>query len=151
MRGRGPAFLNLGDVLALHAEQVARYGGAAGVRGLGLLESALAAPRATFGQEYLHASISEMAAAYLFHVVRNHPFVGGNKRTGLATAISFLGLNGLWLEADPNELTDLVLGVARERLPAPRSPSSSVEAPFHGRIDRPHRTVPLTTGTSQAA
>jgi death-on-curing protein len=54
-----------------------------------------------------------MAAAYLFHLVRNHPFVDGNKRTGLAAAIAFLGLNGLWLDADPGELTEQVLGVAR--------------------------------------
>ena len=115
MRGRGPAFLNLGDVLALHAEQVARYGGAAGVRGLGLLESALAAPRATFGQEYLHASISEMAAAYLFHVVRNHPFVDGNKRTGLLAALVFLDLNGITIDHPSDALYALTMGVAEGR------------------------------------
>jgi death-on-curing protein len=110
---RKPVFLNLDEVLALHGEQIDRYGGAAGVRDVRLLESALAAPRATFGREYLHASIPEMAAAYLFHVVRNHPFLDGNKRAGLAAAIAFLGLNGYWLEADPNELADHVLGVAK--------------------------------------
>jgi len=106
-------FLTLDEVLALHAEQVERYGGSDGLRDLALLESALATPRATFGLEYLHASLPEMAAAYLFHLVRNHPFVDGNKRTGLAAAIAFLGLNGLWLDADPGELTEQVLGVAR--------------------------------------
>ncbi len=111
-RRRRPAFLTLDEVLALHADQVERYGGAAGVRDLGLLESALAAPRAACGGEYLHGSLPEMAAAYLFHVVRNHPFVDGNKRAGLAAAIAFLGLNGLWLEADPGELAEAVLGVA---------------------------------------
>jgi death-on-curing protein len=110
--GRRPAFLTLDEVLALHADQIERYGGALGVRDLGLLESALAAPRAAFGGEYLHGSIPEMAAAYLFHLVRNHPFVDGNKRAGLAAAIAFLGLNGLWLEADPGELADEVLGIA---------------------------------------
>jgi death-on-curing protein len=54
-----------------------------------------------------------MAAAYLFHLVRNHPFVDGNKRAGLAAAIAFLGLNGLWLDADPGDLAEHVLGVAR--------------------------------------
>ncbi|HET7752863.1 MAG TPA: type II toxin-antitoxin system death-on-curing family toxin [Anaeromyxobacteraceae bacterium] len=108
---RRPTFLTLDEVLALHADQVERYGGSIGVRDLGLLQSALAAPRATFGQEFLHGSLPEMAAAYLFHIARNHPFVDGNKRTSLAAAIAFLGLNGLWLEMDPEELGDVVLRV----------------------------------------
>jgi death on curing protein len=109
---RRPVFLALDEVLALHADQIDRYGGGRGVRDLGLLESALAAPRSTFGREYLHGSLPEMAAAYLFHLVRNHPFVDGNKRAGLAAAIAFLGLNGLWLEAHPHDLAAIVLGVA---------------------------------------
>lgn len=113
MRRLKPAFLTLDEVLALHADQLARYGGRPGLRELGLLESALATPRATFGRGYLHPSLPEMAAAYLFHLVGNHPFVDGNKRVGLAAAIAFLGLNGLWLEADPDELAELVLRIAR--------------------------------------
>ncbi len=110
-----PTFLTLDEVLAIHAELVSRYGGSPGIRDLGLLESALAVPKASFGGEYLHGSLSEMAAAYLFHVVRNHPFVDGNKRAGLAAAIAFLGLNGQWLEADPVELGELVVAVAAGR------------------------------------
>jgi death-on-curing protein len=112
-----PVFLTLDEVLALHADQIDRYGGSAGVREIGLLESALAAPRATFGGEYLHDSLPEMAAAYLFHLSRNHPFLDGNKRAGLAAAIAFLGLNGLWLDADPEELADQVLRVAEGTMP----------------------------------
>jgi death-on-curing protein len=111
-----PEFLSLDDVLALHADQIDRYGGAHGVRDVGLLESALAAPRATFGQAFLHGAVTEMAAAYLFHLVSNHPFVDGNKRAGLAAAIAFLGLNGLWLEAVEDELVELVLSVAKGRI-----------------------------------
>jgi death on curing protein len=107
-----PAFLGLDEVMALHADQIDRYGGTHGLRDLGLLESALAAPRATFGGGFLHGTLPEMAAAYLFHLVRNHPFLDGNKRTGLAAAIAFLGLNDLWLEADPGSLVALVVGVA---------------------------------------
>ncbi len=110
---RKPEFLTLDEVLALHAEQVERYGGSGGLRDLGRLESALATPQATFEREYLHGSLPEMAAAYLFHLVRNHPFADGNRRTGLAAAIAFLGLNGLWLDADPGDLAEQVLGVAR--------------------------------------
>lgn len=113
---RKPTFLTLDEVLALHADQLDRYGGSPGVRDLGLLESALAAPRATFGGELLHPTLPEQAAAYLFHVTRNHPFVDGNKRAGLAAAIAFLGLNDLWLEADPDELVALVVGVAEGRI-----------------------------------
>ena len=109
-------FLTLDDALALHADQIARYGGSALVRDLGLLESALAMPAATFGDDFLHASLDEQAAAYLFHLVKNHPFVDGNKRTGLVAMLAFLGLNGRRLEAPDDDLTDLVLGVAEGRV-----------------------------------
>jgi death-on-curing protein len=83
---------------------------------LGLLESALAVPRATYGGTLLHPTLPEIAAAYLFHLVQNHPFVDGNKRIGLAAALAFLGLNDLWLEAEEDELVALVLGVAQGRV-----------------------------------
>jgi death-on-curing protein len=111
-----PIFLTLDEVLALHADQVERYGGSAGIRDLGLLESAIGAPQATFGGSHLHGTLPEMAAAYLFHVVKNHPFVDGNKRAGLAAAIAFLGLNDLWLDAEPDALAELVIGVAEGRI-----------------------------------
>jgi death-on-curing protein len=108
-----PTFLSLQEVLDLQEHQIARYGGSMGVRDLGLLESALAQPQAQFGGEFLHEDIFMMAAAYLFHIAKNHPFVDGNKRAGLATMILFLNLNGLKLKADPDALTDLVLAVAQ--------------------------------------
>ncbi len=113
---KDPEFLTLDEALALHADQIDRYGGAHGVRDMGLLESALAAPRATFAGGFLHASIPEMAAAYLYHLVRNHSFLDGNKRAGLAATIAFLGLNDLWLEAPDDDLVDLVVGVAEGRV-----------------------------------
>lgn len=76
-------FLTVDDVLTLHADQIARFGGRAGIRDIGLLESALGMPLATFQSEFLHPSLAEMAAAYLFHIARNHPFLDGNKRVGL--------------------------------------------------------------------
>jgi death-on-curing protein len=109
-------FLTLDEVLALHADQIARYGGSPLVRDLGLLDSALAMPAATFGGQFLHASLEEQAAAYLFHLVANHPFVDGNKRTGLVVMIAFLGLNGRRLDAADDDLVDLVLGVAEGRV-----------------------------------
>jgi len=107
-----PIFLTLDEVLALHADQVERYGGALGIRDLALLESAIAAPTASYQGEFLHGSLYEIAAAYLFHLVKNHPFVDGNKRVALISTIVFLGFNDLALTAEADELTSLVLGVA---------------------------------------
>jgi death-on-curing protein len=108
-------FLTLDEALAIHAHQIARYGGALGVRDQGLLESALAMPAATFAGEYLHPSLPEQAAAYLFHLVKNHPFVDGNKRVGLACSLVFLRLNGIRVRATDDDLVDIVKGVAEGR------------------------------------
>jgi death on curing protein len=105
-------YLALDEVLALHAEQVRRFGGAAGLRDPGLLESAVAMPRATFDGEALHPTPFEAGAACLFHLARNHPFVDGNKRVALAAALVFLWLNGWRVETDDDSLTGLVVGVA---------------------------------------
>jgi death-on-curing protein len=112
-------FLSLEQILALHADQVRRYGGGLGVRDLGLLKSALAMPQASFSGQYLHPTLHEMAAAYLFHLTQNHPFLDGNKRVGLVVAIAFLGLNDTWLESDPAELVEMVLSVARGEIGKP--------------------------------
>jgi death-on-curing protein len=112
-------FLSLEEVLAIHADQVRRYGGGLGVRDLGLLKSAMAMPQASFSGQYLHPTLHEMAAAYLFHLTQNHPFLDGNKRIGLAAAIAFLGLNDTWLESDPAELLEMVLSVARGEIGKP--------------------------------
>jgi death-on-curing protein len=107
-----PQFLTLEQILAIHADQIDRYGGSLGLRDLGLLQSALAMPAASFAGEYLHPTVHEMAAANLFHLTQKHPFVDGNKRIGLAAAIGFLGLNDVWLEAESNELVEIVFKVA---------------------------------------
>lgn len=105
-------FLTLDEVLALHADQIERYGGRPGIRDIGLLDSALHAPSATFGGQFLHANLWEMAAAHLYHIARNHPFIDGNKRVGLMAMLAFLGLNSLRLDAPEGELFELVAGVA---------------------------------------
>lgn len=111
-----PTFLTLDEALALHEDQIRRYGGISGVRDLDLLSSALGAVSASFGGEFLHGSLSEMAAAYLFYIAGNHPFLDGNKRTALAAALVFLELNDIEIRASEDELTDLVLGVAAGRV-----------------------------------
>ena len=108
----GPAFLNLADVLRIHVDQIQRYGGRNGVRDFGLLGSALAMPRASFGGERLHRDIYEMAAAYAFHLCRNHPFIDGNKRTGLACALVFLELNGIFVEDPKGTLYQAMMDTA---------------------------------------
>lgn len=112
-------FLTTEDVLKLHEWQIATYGGSLGIREIALLNSALAQPNATFGGSYLHATLEEMAAAYLFHIVQNHPFVDGNKRTGLAAALIFLELNDVQIETDNDTLTAMVLSVANGEMQKP--------------------------------
>jgi death-on-curing protein len=88
-----PLFLSLDEVLEIHAQQIELYGGSDGVRDPAGLESAVATPMATFVGEFLHSTIPSMAAAYLFHICQNHPFVDGNKRAGANAAITFLLIN----------------------------------------------------------
>jgi len=111
-----PLFLGLEEVLEIHHDQITRYGGTEGIRDLGLLQSALSMPQAGAGNQYFHADLFEMAAAYLFHIVRNHPFVDGNKRTGVTAALVFLEMNGIEIRASDEALVKTVLAVAEGKL-----------------------------------
>jgi death-on-curing protein len=108
----GPVFLSLDQVLELHLRLARVYGGTVGVRDAGLLLSAIEQPRAMFEGRWLHPRLPDMAGAYLFHLVRNHPFFDGNKRIGAAAAVIFLDLNGRELDADQEGLADLATRVA---------------------------------------
>ena len=110
-----PEFLNLAEVLEIHRDQIDRYGGYPGIRDMGLLLSALAVPAVTFGGSFLHADLFEVAAAYLFHIVRNHPFIDGNKRTGAVAALVFFSLNDVEIEADEDSFEKMVLAVAADQ------------------------------------
>ena len=105
-----PIWLDIDTVLDFHAEQLALFGGADGIRDHGLLESALSRPLNKFG--YGENSIAALAAAYGFGIARNHPFIDGNKRTALASMIVFLGLNGMDLDAPQEAATAMVLSLA---------------------------------------
>lgn len=107
-----PTFLELGEILEIHSDQLEHYGGCAGIRDMGLLLSAAAMPRAGIVDRYLHEDIFEMAAAYLYHIARDHPFVDGNKRTGVVAAIVFLVMNDVSFDAEEDELEGVVLSVA---------------------------------------
>ena len=110
-----PEFLDLEEVLEIHTLQLAEFGGTAGVRDQGLLESATEQPRATAFGELLHADLFEMAAAYLFHIVKNHAFLDGNKRTALVAALVFLDINGVSLDRDDDRLYELTMAAAEGR------------------------------------
>jgi len=111
-----PAFLDLEEVVGIHTDQLRRYGGSAGVRDWDLLQSAIAMPEAGFGDQYLHADLVEMAAAYLFHIVQNHPFTDGNKRVGAAAALIFLEVNGVEVNFTNPALVETVLAVAKGKI-----------------------------------
>jgi death-on-curing protein len=111
-----PVFLTLGEVIEIHRDQIERYGGDPGLRDLGLLQSAMAMPAAGFGGRYLHTDLFEMAAAYLFHITQNHPFIDGNKRTGTVASLVFLSLNDVEIEADEEEFEKIVMGVAEGKI-----------------------------------
>lgn len=107
-----PIFLHLDEVIEIHQDQIKQYGGSPGIRDKNLLLSALAVPCSTFDGNYLHENIFEMAAAYLFHIVKNHPFIDGNKRVGLVSGLVFLLLNDINIEVEEDALEKLVLDVA---------------------------------------
>lgn len=107
-----PVFLTLAETTEVHEYQIEHFGGTDGLRSLELLKSAVGMPSSTFNGNYLHPTIPDMAAAYLFHLVKNHPFVDGNKRVGTMSALVFLELNGYGFGASDDELTDAVLQVA---------------------------------------
>lgn len=112
----GPLFLTLDEVIAIHCDQIERYGGTVGIREVALLESAVAAPQAGFGEQYLHRDCFEMAAAYLYHLVQNHSFIDGNKRVGAAAALTFLELNGIETKILNQALVDIVLSIAQGKM-----------------------------------
>lgn len=105
-------FLTTAQVERIHAEVIRQFGGSMGLRDRGLFESACEMPRATFGEQFLHSTPAAMAAAYLFHLCSNRPFVDGNKRVGLGAALVFAEVNGHEVRATDDELEELTLGVA---------------------------------------
>ena len=108
--------LTVDIVREIHAGAIAKFGGSDGVRELALLESAVAAPQAGYGGKSVYADVAEIAAAYLFYLCRNHPFLDGNKRAGLGACIVFLRLNGIEPRPDAPEWEELTLAVAASEL-----------------------------------
>ncbi len=108
-----PKFLTCEQVIDLHKMQIDEFGGLRGVKDEGLLLSALAQPESGFGDQYFYKDLFEMAAAYLFHLVKNHAFHDGNKRIAALAAAVFLEINGLKVIADEDDFEKLVLDAAQ--------------------------------------
>lgn len=111
-----PVFLELGEILLIHQDQLERYGGSPGIRDIGSLQSATAMPRAGIADRYLHEDLFEMAAAYMYYLVRDHPFVDGNKRTGAVAALVFLEMNDIGILVDEEGLDATVRSVAEGKM-----------------------------------
>jgi death on curing protein len=109
-----PVWVLLETVLAVHEQLVAQFGGSTGVRDQGLLESALAWPQNLL--VYESSTVFELAASYAFGIVKNHPFVDGNKRSGFMAAVLFLELNGYQFEATETDATIRTLALATGEL-----------------------------------
>ena len=109
-------FLDVEDVLLLHADTIDTDGGSHGLRDHGLLDAAVAMPRQQFGGQFLHEDLAAMAAAYLFHIAQNHPFVDGNKRTAFVVCRTFLLLNGHDLKASRAEKYFTIIKLAEGTL-----------------------------------
>jgi death-on-curing protein len=112
MKSSEPRFLTLAEILYLHEESLARYGGAPGIREPGLIESALGSAQNAFW--YGRADIFEIAAAYAFHVAEAQAFVDGNKRTAVAAAIVFLRMNGQSVPKDDGSVYQAMMAVAEK-------------------------------------
>lgn len=109
-----PKFLSLAEVLYLHDESLRRYGGSAGIREPGLVESALGSAQNEFW--YGRGGLFEIAAAYAFHIAQSQAFVDGNKRTAAASAISFLRKNGIRFPKDDGSVYRAMIEIAEKRL-----------------------------------
>lgn len=105
-------FLTVAEVIHLHERGIEAHRGDPAIHDMGLLESAVATPQAAFGGEFLHPTIYEMAAAYAYHIARNHAFKDGNKRVASLSALAFLQLNGIRLDLDNVEYAQVILAVA---------------------------------------
>lgn len=109
-------YLNLGEILYIHDSIIRDSGGSHGIRNQGGLESALALPRQAFGETELYPSIIDKAAILCFSIVKNHPFVDGNKRVGHAAMETFLVLNGMEVSADVDEQEQIFLNLASGKM-----------------------------------
>ena len=109
-------FLTTMEIIEMHDNLINQFGGKYGIRDHGLLESAIFQPQAFFAGKYLHTNIYEMAEAYMFHIIKNHPFIDGNKRTGTLAAIVFMENNDYQIKPTFKDLYQLAIDTANSKL-----------------------------------
>ena len=114
-----PVWLRDDVVLAIHRRQLAEHGGSAGIRDEGLLASALAKPKNVLAYAEEPPDLAALAASYAFGLIRNHPFLDGNKRTGVTAAGLFLIRNGYHLRVDSDNLVEMTMRVAQSQIEVP--------------------------------
>ena len=110
--------LSKSQILLIHDQLISETGGSSGLRDEGMLDSALNAPFQTFGGEDVYPSLQQKAARLCFGLVKNHPFVDGNKRIGAHAMLVFLALNGIELQHSQTELSDVILQLAAGEIEA---------------------------------
>lgn len=109
-------YLELEEVLILHSYQISTYGGADNIRDLKLLESALSRPQTQLSGKDMFESVSEKATIYAIGIIQNHPFIDGNKRTGIHAMLTFLELNNVFVEFNSNEIVKLAYDIANREV-----------------------------------
>ena len=114
-----PLFLSVEEVLEIQLQMLQTHGGQPGIRERSALESAVGVPNQTFGGDFVHVGLFAMGAAYAFHIAENQPFVAGNKRTGLAAALTFLRLNGVSIVDPTGRLYGAMIALATHELDKP--------------------------------
>jgi death on curing protein len=113
-------FLFLEEVVRIHADQITLFGGMQGIRDYRLLESALYEPQASYNSRYLYQDIFAMSSAYAYGIIKNHPFIDGNKRTGIVSALTFLEYNGYEINLSQNQLYKLAISIATSKTAIPK-------------------------------
>lgn len=116
MKNKEIEFLTLAEIIEIHKNQLSNYGGEEGIRNISLLSSAIAMPKSTFEGNYLHKDLFEIAAAYVYHISQNHPFVDGNKRTALVSGLIFLDFNNIYLDDPKEELYKMMMNTASGKM-----------------------------------
>ena len=111
-----PTFLTVDDVVLIHHQVIERHGGSLGLRDAGLLDSAIHAPQASFGGEFMYPSLFDMAAVYIIHLAANHAFIDGNKRTAWASSRTFLRVNDVFLKPRLDDVLELMEKVATGKI-----------------------------------
>ncbi|MDR3550294.1 MAG: type II toxin-antitoxin system death-on-curing family toxin [Candidatus Babeliales bacterium] len=109
-------FVTLPEAMLLHKKTIDRFGGILGVRDLGLLESALMQPQMSMFDEYIYKDIFQMGSAYFYHIIKNHPFLDGNKRAGLLITLVFFQKNNMSIIAQQDELYQVAMDTAASKM-----------------------------------